>query len=519
MIPDLSQALSWLDTHPHAFQGISRGIERETLRIRPNGFLANTNHPAILGSPLTHKWITTDFAEALLEFITPVDQDINHLLKFLRDIHRYVARQLNNEMMWPMSMPCRICPNSNIQLAQYGSSHIGRMKTKYRQGLKNRYGALIQIIAGIHYNFSLPTSFWCLWNNINKIKNGKETISTGYLHMIRNYYRLGWVIPYLFGASPAIPTYLIKDKNIKLPFESNHPDMLSLPYSTSLRISDIGYTNRTERKLSIKFNSLQSYISSLKTATKTPSEEFMAMGIRDKQGNFLQLNTNILQIENELYIPIRPKCMTKLNEISSDALKNRGIEYVEVRSLDINPFSSIGITSEQIRFLDLFLIWCAMADSPKLDDTELVYTRKNWNSVITEGRKIGQKVNIGHDNKQFLIRKVGIRLLKDLTIIAKVLDNPNSKPLYLEVCKNLKKSFDNPDLTYSARFLNILKEKGLEKTGLDLAEKYHSQFLKEKLEVIEIHKFNEEAKRSSMSQRQLEHDSSESSSLSQSHTN
>ena len=160
MIPDVSQALSWLEKHPQALQGIQRGLERETLRVNADGSLATTGHPEALGATLTHKWITTDFAEALLEFITPVDGDIDHMLTLLRDVHRYTARQLGDERMWPLSMPCYIAPGQDIELAQYGTSNIGRLKTLYREGLKNRYGALMQTISGVHYNFSLPMAFW-----------------------------------------------------------------------------------------------------------------------------------------------------------------------------------------------------------------------------------------------------------------------------------------------------------------------------------------------------------------------
>jgi len=160
LIPDVSQALAWLEKHPDALQGIRRGLERETLRVTPEGQLAETGHPETLGSALTHQWITTDFAEALLEFITPVDGDIDHMLAVLRDIHRHVARKLGDERMWPLSMPCYIADGKNIELAQYGRSNIGRLKTLYREGLKNRYGALMQTISGVHYNFSLPLAFW-----------------------------------------------------------------------------------------------------------------------------------------------------------------------------------------------------------------------------------------------------------------------------------------------------------------------------------------------------------------------
>ena len=184
VIPDVSKALSWLEAHPNALKGIGRGIERETLRVKPDGHLAESGHPDSLGSALKHDWITTDFAETLLEFITPVDQNIDHMLAFLRDIHRHVARELAEERMWPFSMPCLIDDADRIELAQYGSSNIGRMKTLYRQGLKNRYGALMQTISGIHYNFSLPLSFWQEWADVKDAESGKETISAGYLRLI-----------------------------------------------------------------------------------------------------------------------------------------------------------------------------------------------------------------------------------------------------------------------------------------------------------------------------------------------
>ncbi|VFP79938.1 glutamate--cysteine ligase [Candidatus Erwinia haradaeae] len=504
MIQNASKALSWLETHPNCLKGICRGIERETLRIRPDGLLATTKHPGTFGSPLTHQWITTDFAEALLEFITPVHNDIDHLLAFLRDIHRYVSNELGEELMWPMSMPCKVHPDQEIQLAQYGSSYIGQMKTNYRQGLKNRYGSLIQIISGIHYNFSLPLSFWQEWAGIYNSYDGKETISEGYLQIIRNYYRFGWVIPYLFGASPAFCQSFMNGRESKLPFELSKHGMLSLPYATSLRLSDLGYINRSNSILEINFNNLSEYISSLKTAIKTPSKEFVAIGLKDKKGNWLQLNTNILQIEDELYIPIRPKRITLPGESQSDALQRGGIEYIEIRSLDINPFSPIGIESEQIRFLDMFLIWCAIVDSPAINNIELSYARRNWNLIITEGRKLKQTINVNYKKPPYLISEIGDILFHDLNRIAKTLDSLSEHSHYQNVCYNLKEFFKNPDLTYSARFLQKLKVQGLEGTGLSLASKYRTQLSQEKLEVINIQQFNNEAKRSITCQKKME---------------
>ncbi|VFP83219.1 glutamate--cysteine ligase [Candidatus Erwinia haradaeae] len=504
MIPNASDALIWLESHPHCLKGIGRGIERETLRIRPDGFLATTTHPRSFGSPLTHQWITTDFAEALLEFITPVDDNIDHLLVFLRDIHRYVSSQLGEELMWPMSMPCKVHPDQPIQLAQYGSSSIGQMKTHYRQGLKNRYGALIQMIAGVHYNFSLPFSFWKERTGIYNSQDGKEAISAGYLQIIRNYYRFGWVIPYLFGASPAICSSFMNGRESTLPFEHSEHGMLSLPYATSLRLSDLGYVNPSDHNLNITFNNLSEYIASLQIAIQTPSEKFIAMGVQDDQGNCLQLNTNILQIEDELYIPIRPKRMTLSGESQLDALQRRGVEYIEVRSLDINPFSPIGISSEQICFLDMFLIWCAIADSPTIDSIELACTHKNWNLIITEGRKFGQTINMEDGQTKYPVSDIGHHLLHDLNRIAKTLDSLSEKPRYQNVCQRLKASFNNPNLTYSARLLHTLKSHGLERTGLALAAKYRTQLSQEELEIVDKNQFTNEARRSKIRQKQIE---------------
>jgi len=479
LIPDVSQALSWLENHPQALKGIQRGLERETLRVNADGSLATTGHPERLGSALTHQWITTDFAEALLEFITPVDGDIDHMLTVMRDIHRYTARQLGDERLWPLSMPCYIENGQDIELAQYGTSNIGRLKTLYREGLKNRYGALMQTISGVHYNFSLPMAFW-------QAKCGemdKEGISAGYFRLIRNYYRFGWVIPYLFGASPAICPSFLQGKPTSLPFEKTDSGMLYLPYATSLRLSDLGYTNKSQSNLGITFNDLNGYVTALKRAIKTPSEDYARLGLT-KDGKHLQINTNILQIENELYAPIRPKRVTKSGETPSDALLRGGIEYIEVRSLDINPFSPIGVDEQQVRFLDLFMVWCVLADAPEMSSDELLCTRTNWNRVILEGRKPGLTLGMGCETAQFPLEKVGKDLFRDLKRVAQTLDSIHSGDAYVKVCDELVASFDDPELTFSARILRSMLDNGIGGTGISLAAQYRDMLREEPLEII-----------------------------------
>ncbi|MGL4858424.1 MAG: glutamate--cysteine ligase [Enterobacteriaceae bacterium] len=503
MIPDVSKALAWLAENPHVLDGIRRGVERETLRVTKEGDLSMTPHPAALGSALTHPWITTDFAESLLELITPVDDNLDHMLEFLTDIHRHVARQLGDQRMWPFSMPCFIAKEQDIILAQYGTSNLGRFKTLYREGLKQRYGALMQTISGVHYNFSLPLSFWQARDGVTDEESGKEVISNGYFRLIRNYYRFGWVIPYLFGASPAICSSFIKDRKVSLPFEELDNGVLYLPYATSLRMSDLGYTNKSQRDLGVTFNELHSYVGALKGAIHTPSAEFAELGVK-VNGVYKQLNSNILQIENEFYAPIRPKRVTHGGETPSDALLRGGVEYIEVRALDINPFTPVGLDQQQARFLDLFLIWCALADAPTMDSSEMECTRHNWNRVILEGRKPEQTIGLGCDSVREPLAKVGQELFHDLIRVAKVLDNINNQHHYVQVCNNLISAFVNPELTLSARMLAAIKQQGICQFGLSLAEQYHQILAAEPLMVLSEQQLAAQAQASVDRQREIE---------------
>ncbi|AIN47113.1 glutamate--cysteine ligase [Candidatus Palibaumannia cicadellinicola] len=504
MIPDVSsEALFWLEANPQALQGICRGLERETLRINTKGNLAQTSHPETLGAALTHQWITTDFAEALLEFITPVTQDIHHMLTLLRDIHRHVARNLCDEWMWPMSMPCFIDSTQPIQLAQYGSSNIGLMKTLYRKGLKNRYSALMQIISGVHYNFSFPLAFWQAHAGVSDIERGKEVISAGYLGLIRNYYRFGWIIPYVFGASPGMCESFINSRQTNLQFKKAPSGFIYLPYATSLRMSDFGYTNQSQNQLDITLNNLKKYVFGLKQATCTPYTDYQRIGLQ-KNGRYLQLNTNILQLENELYAPIRPKRVAQNEESPSDALLRGGIEYIEVRSLDINPFSPIGIDEEQVRFLDLFLIWCTLVEAPKMSAKELLCTRINWNKVILEGRKPGLTLVVDCGRSKQPLVTLSKWLFIALRRVAETIDSNNGDIEYQRVCDKLMASVDQPELTLSARILKEMKEHGILGLGLNLANQYFQILSKEPLEVLNQLSFDEEQVRSWQYQLELE---------------
>jgi len=454
---NFQQRINFLSEHPESFIAFGRGIERETLRVNEDGKLSQEGHPSAYGSALTHTSITTDFAESLLEFITPVATSVDQLFNYLNDIHHHVVMNLPSEQyLWPMSMPCYVMSEDNVQLAQYGSSNIGRMKTTYRQGLKNRYGSMMQIISGVHYNFSLPAAFWDNWGELHGSPlTGQAAQSAGYMGLIRNYLRYGWVIPYLFGASPAICKSFLQGKETKLPFEGTGKGTIYLPYATSLRLSDLGYTNSSQSDLNICYNSLNTYLDSVRKALSKKESKFTAMGIV-KDGEYVQLNDNVLQIENELYASIRAKRVQKANETPSQALKARGIEYIEIRSLDVNPFCKLGITQEQVNFLDLFLTWCASVESPTLSQEEYAACADNFNEMVTRGREPELTLTIAEQTKD--VAGWGKWLNQQLSEMASLLDKERVDNRYQNAMQHISPRFEDPEQTSSARILKCIKD-------------------------------------------------------------
>lgn len=500
---DFAARLKQVASHPDVFQQYGRGVERETLRYQEEGRLATTPHPKALGSALTNEWITTDFSESLLEFITPVSNDIPTLLAQLSDVHHFTQTKLGNEKLWPLSMPCFVNDEEDIHLAQYGSSNSGKMKTLYREGLKRRYGSLMQVISGVHFNFSFPETFWDALYGEQSEKEREQAKSDAYFGLIRNYYRFGWLIPYFFGASPALCSSFIQGRETSLPFE-NLDGTLYLPEATSLRMSDLGYTNSAQSVLKIGFNSLEQYLEGLNQAIHTPSKEFAEIGIK-VDGEYRQLNSNVLQIENELYSPIRPKRVAKNGEKPSEALGRAGVEYIEVRALDVNPFSAIGITEDQVRFLDMFLTWSVLQESKSMDDRELECWRSNWNKVIESGRKPGLELKIGCQGERLTLQEWANRVFKDLREIAVEMDKAHGGNHYQATCDKLSKWIDDPELTISGQLLAKTKQfGGLLGVGNELGNQYHESHLAHQYQVYSEQEMEEEVTRSVASQKAVE---------------
>ncbi len=429
------------------------GIERECLRVDSQGQLALTPHPKALGAALTHPQITTDYSESLLEFITPTETDPAETLADLERIHRFAASQLDGEYLWSPSMPCPLPDEATIPIARYGDSHIGQLKYVYRKGLALRYGKTMQCIAGIHYNFSLPEALWQLLQAAEgDSSSARDYQSARYIALIRNFRRYSWLLMYLFGASPALDSSFMRGRPHHL--QSLDADTLYLPYATSLRMSDLGYQSEAQAGLTPCYNDLASYTDSLRQAVGTPYAPYVAMGTK-KDGEWLQLNSNILQIENEYYSNIRPKRVTYSGERPIQALMARGVQYVEARCLDINPFLPLGIDLTEARFLDAFLLFCALQDSPALGNVECHACTDNFLRVVKEGRKPG--LQLQRDGQAIGLQAWANELLEQIASLADLLDKSQDAGHHRQALDAQRAKVADPALTPSAQVLAQLQ--------------------------------------------------------------
>jgi glutamate--cysteine ligase len=455
-----SQRLAVL-TDP-ANSGLSRvikGLEKEGLRVTPDGTLADTPHPESLGSAFAHPRITTDYSEALLEFITAPTESTSDLLEELDRVQAFTYQKMGDELLWGASMPCMIGQDSDIPVAQYGSSNPGRMKTVYRLGLGERYGRVMQTIAGIHYNFSLHDDFWDFWHE----REGKDESlqvykNRRYFDLIRNFRRNFWLLLYLFGASPAVCRSFVKDREHSLQPFGDDGHSLHMPFGTSLRMGNLGYQSSAQDSLVVSYNDIDSYLQTLCGAIKGSHDTYKDIGVKNEAGDYRQLNTSLLQIENEFYSTIRPKRTAKSGETALSALHNGGVEYIEVRCIDLNPYEPLGITEEQINFLDAFLLYCLLAGSPETDCEKYRRSLINQKLMVEEGRDPDMRLLSAAGEQS--VGQWGHALLDDIMRVASLLDESYETTDYTAAVDAQRVKLDNPELLPSARILDDMKESG-----------------------------------------------------------
>ena len=456
MTDSLTTALSALRGRPE-LAALKRGIEKESLRVMPDGALAQTSHPVGLGSPLTHPHITTDFSEAQLELITGIHASADAALAELSDIHAYVHANVDNEILWAASMPCLLAGEDDIPIARFGTSNAGRSKTIYRIGLSHRYGRRMQAISGIHYNFSLPETLWPVLAASRGESADQSFVTRTYFGLIRNFRRCSWLLIYLFGASPAVCKSFVEgvDSGLQVLDEGT----LYLPHATSLRMGRLGYQSAAQSSLCISFDSLEQYAATMRPALTAPYPAYEAIGLHAADGEgpdeYRQLSTALLQIENEFYGVIRPKRRTRSGERPLTALHERGVEYVEVRSLDLDPFQPLGIDAASCRFLDVFLLRCLLAESPVEGREEPSAAAANQLAVVERGRLAG--LTLASAAGEVPLATWAEDILEDCARVAQTIDAAAGNDLHGSAVALQRRKVANPELTPSARILAALR--------------------------------------------------------------
>ena len=359
---------------------ILRGIERESLRVDHKGRISQKNHPENLGSSLTSKDITTDFAEALIEFVTPTFESAEALHEHLNLLHRFLYTEMDKEILWNFSMPCSFQNEQEIRIAEYGESNSGMLKHIYRKGLRLRYGSIMQCVSGIHYNFSISHGSW---KSLNKNLN-QDFVNERYLGAIRNIKRNFWFLLERLGASPiANESYLYGREHT---LDKHNEDDLFLPNATSLRMSEVGYQSSIQDSLEISYNNLNEFVDAIVRGIKTPVKDFEDIGLFDTNGIAQQISTGILQIENELYDIVRPKRAGPSGSRPATLLKEAGIEYLELRGIDVNPFIPEGIDANKMKLLDIYIIHSLISESPFISRDEIEEIKVNQRVMVRNGR-------------------------------------------------------------------------------------------------------------------------------------
>ena len=462
MADTLAQALAAVRGHP-GLGALQRGIEKESLRVTAEGELSQAAHPQALGSPLTHPHITTDFSEAQLELITGVHGSADAVLAELAAIHRFVAARIGGEALWAASMPCRLPADEDIPIARFGTANAGRCKTIYRLGLSHRYGRRMQAISGIHYNFSLPPALWPAIAESRGEAATQDFVTDAYFGLIRNFRRYSWLLIYLFGAAPAVAKSFAP--NAELP----HLDAETLfaPAGTSLRMGRLGYQSAAQDALHISYNSLAEYAATMRVALTTPYPAYAAIGVGGDGGDepsaplaepYRQLSTALLQIENEFYGTIRPKRRTRSGERPLQALGERGVEYVEVRCLDLDPFLPLGIDATTCRFLDVFLLLCLLADSPPDSPAESAALAANQLAVVARGREPALTLQDAGEARS--LRSWATAILERCQAVAAAIDGVAGGSEHAAAVAAQLAKVEAPERTPSAGVIAALRESG-----------------------------------------------------------
>ena len=269
-------------------------------------------------------------------------------------------------------------------------------------------------------------------------------------------------------------------------------------------MGDLGYTSNAQAQMSVCYNDIDQYISTLREAILTPHPDYESF-VEMENGERAQLNTSLLQIENEYYSPIRPKRVTRSGEAPIVALAQRGVEYVEVRCVDINPFLPFGIDGNTMRLLDLFLLACLIDESPLCDEAGQRRNAINLQKVVNTGREPGLKL-LSNDGSERPLAELAQPILDRMDEIATWYDALESTNTFQEVVSRAREQLSNPALTLSARMLSEMEHSG--QSFWQLAQHYsrqwHNEHLSNPLESSTLEQLRDEARTSLQRQSEIE---------------
>ncbi len=460
------------------------GIEREAQRVTSNGNLALTPHPEVFGDKEENKYITTDFSESQIEIITPAFDSVEKVYSSLEELHLEVVKGIGDELLWPLSMPPRLPPEEQIPVAKFKPSVEGAERTAYRNGLALRYGKKMQMISGIHFNISYTEELVSLlYESFGGAKSLNAFRNDMYLSITRNFLRYRWLLIYLFGASPSCDeTYIpIISRELEI-IKQCCPQYIDImggfnQFATSLRVSRFGYSNAANSRYDVFYNSLEEYIRKINIMMTTKSQKYSKLfpkgfNYTDNLEGMPQLNGNILQKESEFYSPIRLKQNLKRGETQLEALGERGVKYLEIRILDVNPFDKCGISLEQMQFLQVFMLYCLFESSPEINRTELEIINVNHNLTALMGRK---KDLLLYDKEQRLtsLKEIGEAIFIKLGYIAYLMDKATGDEKYLRCINHEYLKITNTSLLPSEIIHSEMKQSNIDfiEYGLGLTKK------------------------------------------------
>ena len=412
------------------------GVEREGLRVDLKGKLSQKPHPTVFGYKMCNPYITTDFSESQLELITPVFSTTEETYKFLNALYEIVAMELEDEYLWPQSMPAIIPEDKDIPIAEFCGCEEGKVAREYREELFLKYGGKKQLISGIHYNFSFNENIIKkLYENSDKLKNYKAFKDDLYLKVTRNYLRYRWLLIYLLGCTGVVHESYQEDCVKQL--EEISKDSFSNEGALSYRNSECGYKNKID--LFPKYNSVKDYVDSI--------NKF--------------IDEDLIDTPRELYAPIRLKAKNPKSLLNS--LMDDGINYLEYRSIDINPFEKGGIALNDLHFINIFNLFLLIEDENDYENWQQE-ALNNQNTIAINGKN---DVELIRDGKSISKVQWGIEILNKIKVI-----NDELQLGYEEIIEDIRKRVEDYKETYTYKIIEKVKKEGYINAHLNLAKKY-----------------------------------------------